>query len=123
MRKLALDDEILLIDVLTETKLCQSRGEAKKLIQQGGVSIEEEKVSDLSYKFNREILKDGKWVDIDLYNSDEVHNFKKYMQDNYNIIISIHETRHPSKLTKVIWFIEDSIKVLKETIEEILPYI
>ena len=52
-------DEISLIDVLVETKLCQSRGEAKKLIQQGGVSIEEEKVSDLGYKFNREVLKDG----------------------------------------------------------------
>ena len=38
-------EEILLIDVLVETKLCASRGEAKKLIQQGGVSVEEEKVT------------------------------------------------------------------------------
>jgi tyrosyl-tRNA synthetase len=52
-------DEILLIDVLVETKLCASRGEAKKLIQQGGVSVEEEKVSDLGYKFTKEALKDG----------------------------------------------------------------
>ncbi len=52
-------DEILLIDVLVETKLCASRGEAKKLIQQGGVSVEEEKVSDLGFKFTREGLKDG----------------------------------------------------------------
>ena len=52
-------DEILLIDVLVETKLCASRGEAKKLIQQGGVSVEEEKVNDLGYKFSRESLKDG----------------------------------------------------------------
>ena len=52
-------DEISLIDVLVETKLCASRGEAKKLIQQGGVSVEEEKISDLGYKFNREALKDG----------------------------------------------------------------
>ena len=50
-------DEISLIDVLIETKLCQSRGEAKKLIQQGGVSVEEEKISDLGYKFTRETLK------------------------------------------------------------------
>ena len=40
-------DEISLIDVLVETKLCTSRGEAKKLIQQGGVSVEEEKITDL----------------------------------------------------------------------------
>ena len=52
-------DEILLIDVLVETKLCASRGEAKKLIQQGGVSVEEEKVNDLGYKFTRDALKDG----------------------------------------------------------------
>ena len=52
-------DEILLIDVLVETKLCASRGEAKKLIQQGGVSVEEEKVNDLGYKFTRDELKDG----------------------------------------------------------------
>ena len=52
-------DEILLIDVLVETKLCASRGEAKKLIQQGGVSVEEEKISDLGYKFTKEALKDG----------------------------------------------------------------
>ncbi|MBR6722086.1 tyrosine--tRNA ligase [bacterium] len=52
-------DEILLIDVLVETKLCASRGEAKKLIQQGGVSVEEEKVNNLGYKFTRDALKDG----------------------------------------------------------------
>ena len=52
-------DEILLIDVLVETKLCASRGEAKKLIQQGGVSVEEAKVNDLGYKFSRDALKNG----------------------------------------------------------------
>ena len=52
-------DEILLIDVLVETKLCASRGEAKKLIQQGGVSVEEEKVNDLGYNFTRDALKNG----------------------------------------------------------------
>ena len=52
-------DEILLIDVLVDTKLCASRGEAKKLIQQGGVSVEEEKVADMGYRFNRSALKDG----------------------------------------------------------------
>ncbi len=58
--KLTFDgDEISLIDVLVETKLCASRGEAKKLIQQGGVSADEEKVSDLGYKFSREALKGG----------------------------------------------------------------
>ena len=52
-------DSILLIDVLVETKLCASRGEAKKLIQQGGVSVEEEKINDLGYKLTIDKLKDG----------------------------------------------------------------
>lgn len=52
-------DGILLIDVLVETKLCASRGEAKKLIQQGGVSVEEEKISDLGYRITIDKLKDG----------------------------------------------------------------
>ena len=52
-------DGILLIDALVETKLCASRGEAKKLIQQGGVSVEEEKINDLGYKLIVDKLKDG----------------------------------------------------------------
>ena len=52
-------EEIALIDVLVDTKLCASRGEAKKLIQQGGISVEEEKISDLGYKFKREALTSG----------------------------------------------------------------
>ena len=52
-------DGILLIDALVETKLCASRGEAKKLIQQGGVSVEEQKISDLGYKLAVDALTDG----------------------------------------------------------------
>ena len=58
--KLSFEGEaILLIDALVETKLCASRGEAKKLIQQGGVSVEEEKINDLGYKLTVDKLKDG----------------------------------------------------------------
>ncbi len=52
-------DEISLIDVLTETSLCASRGEAKKLIQQGGVALDEVKINDLGYKLTRESLQNG----------------------------------------------------------------
>jgi tyrosyl-tRNA synthetase len=52
-------DDISLIDVLVETNLCASRGEAKKLIQQGGVSVEEEKVNDLGYRFSKAVLENG----------------------------------------------------------------
>ena len=52
-------EEISLIDVLVDTKLCASRGEAKKLIQQGGVSVEEEKITDLGFRFSRTKLISG----------------------------------------------------------------
>ena len=58
--KLTLDGEdISIIDVLVETKLCASRGEAKKLIQQGGVSIEEQKITDLALRLTKDELTTG----------------------------------------------------------------
>ena len=58
--KLTLDGEdISIIDVLVETKLCSSRGEAKKLIQQGGVSIEEQKITDLGLRLTKDELTSG----------------------------------------------------------------
>ena len=52
-------DDISLIDVLVETNLCASRGEAKKLIQQGGVSVDEEKINDLGFRFSKMALENG----------------------------------------------------------------
>ena len=52
-------EEISIIDVLVECKLCASRGEAKKLIQQGGVSVEDEKITALDYKLTKSTLKNG----------------------------------------------------------------
>ena len=52
-------EDISIIDVLVECKLCASRGEAKKLIQQGGVSVEDEKITALDYKLTKTTLKNG----------------------------------------------------------------
>lgn len=58
--KLNLDgDEILMLDVLVECKLCASKGEAKRLIQQGGVSVEDEKITALDYKLTKQQLEKG----------------------------------------------------------------
>ena len=53
------DDYISILDALVECKLCSSKGEAKRLIQQGGISIQEEKISTLDYKLSKENLKNG----------------------------------------------------------------
>ena len=38
---------ISVADLLVKTKLAPSKGEAKRLIQQGGISVDDEKVSDI----------------------------------------------------------------------------
>ncbi len=38
-----------LIDALTKAGLCPSRGEARRLIQQGGVSVDDAKITDVAY--------------------------------------------------------------------------
>ena len=53
------EESILLIDILVDTNLCASRGEAKKLIQQGGVAVEENKITDIGYKLTKEALLNG----------------------------------------------------------------
>ena len=57
------DDSIKIIDLLALTKLADSKGIARRLIEQGGVSIDGEKVEDINYivDFKSEIiLKVGK---------------------------------------------------------------
>ncbi len=52
-------DEISLVEILIECKLCSSKGEAKRLIQQGGVSVDEEKINSFDYKISKEALSKG----------------------------------------------------------------
>lgn len=53
-----------ILDLLVELNFVQSKGEAKRLIQGGGVKIDGEKISDISYSINFEkeslILQSGK---------------------------------------------------------------
>ena len=49
----------LLLDILAETKVVPSKSEGRRLIQQGGISINGEKVTDLSRTLNESDIKDG----------------------------------------------------------------
>ena len=53
------DGEIGLLDLLTVTKLCPSKGEARRLVQQGGVSINDEKVTDPFARLQKADFTDG----------------------------------------------------------------
>ncbi len=52
-------DEIGVLDALVLAKLAQSKGEARRLIQQGGISANGEKIADVNAVFKAEQLKDG----------------------------------------------------------------
>jgi tyrosyl-tRNA synthetase len=63
------DGEIGILNLLTACGLAASRGEARRLVQQGGVSVNDEKITDIDRKFGCElfqgdgaIIKKGKKV-------------------------------------------------------------
>ena len=53
------DDAIELPALLVRAELCQSRGDARRNIQQGGVTVDGEKITDIGRKFTAEELKKG----------------------------------------------------------------
>lgn len=63
------DGQIGLLDLMVKTKLCPSKGEARRLVQQGGVSVDDVKISDANKLLTPEdfekgfvIIKKGKKV-------------------------------------------------------------
>ncbi|MBE6685619.1 MAG: tyrosine--tRNA ligase [Ruminococcaceae bacterium] len=46
------DNKITVIDMLLVSKLCPSKGEARRLIQQGGISVGDEKVTDFAREYS-----------------------------------------------------------------------
>ena len=52
------DGELDIISVLVKAGLCDSRGDGRRNIQQGGVSVADEKVTDISTKYTLDDFKD-----------------------------------------------------------------
>ena len=52
-------DSIGIIDLMISCSLAASRGEARRLIQQGGVQVDGEKVSDIDFQVTRAQLEQG----------------------------------------------------------------
>ncbi len=53
------DGEIAILDIMQKAGLIPSKGEGRRLVQQGGVSVDDEKVTDISLKFTKEQLEKG----------------------------------------------------------------
>lgn len=66
---MALDaDDFGLLDVMQKARLIGSKGEGRRLIEQGGVSVDDQKVTDVAYRLTKEqiaagvVIKKGKKV-------------------------------------------------------------
>ena len=44
--ELFVDDKIQVADIIVAAEIAKSKGEARRLIQQGGISVDDEKVTD-----------------------------------------------------------------------------
>jgi len=57
-----LEAGIPILDALTLTKLCPSKSEARRLVQQGGISINNEKVTSIDHNLQPSDLQEGKII-------------------------------------------------------------
>ena len=53
------DGEIGILDMMVKASLAASKGEARRLVTQGGVSLDDEKITDPQYRVTAESLKKG----------------------------------------------------------------
>ncbi len=54
-----IDGEISVLDLLAKTKLVPSKGEARRLIDQGGISVDDEKVTSVTAKISQSAFEKG----------------------------------------------------------------
>lgn len=59
-QEISLEEESMgLLNLLTQAGLTKSNGEARRLVQQGGVSIDDEKITDIGYEVSKARLQEG----------------------------------------------------------------
>ena len=51
--------DISILDAIVLTGIAPSKGQAKTLIAQGGISLNDKKVEEISYRLNNEDFKEG----------------------------------------------------------------
>lgn len=59
LSKAELGEGISILDLLVKTKLCSSKGESRKMIDNGGISLQGEKVSDVNLVIKEAEFEDG----------------------------------------------------------------
>ncbi|MBP8968436.1 MAG: tyrosine--tRNA ligase [Lachnospiraceae bacterium] len=56
------DGKIDILGILVKAGLCPTRNEARRAVEQGGVTVDDEKITDIKTLYSAEDLKDGKLV-------------------------------------------------------------
>lgn len=56
------NDNITLIDILVESKTVSSKSQARTLIEQGGISINDEKITDTKYILKKSEFEDNFFI-------------------------------------------------------------
>ena len=56
------DGKIDILGILVKAGLCPTRNEARRAVEQGGVTVDDEKVTDIKTLYSAEDLKDGKLI-------------------------------------------------------------
>ena len=59
-----------ILDILVETKICASKGEARRLVDGGGISINDVKIDSQGYALSADIIKSGSFI---LHKGKKVH--------------------------------------------------
>ena len=59
MPKLQVEENTSILDAIVGTQMATSKGQAKTLIAQGGISLNDEKISDITYKLSEKDFKEG----------------------------------------------------------------
>jgi len=54
-----IEENISIIDAIIKAGIAPSKGQARKLIEQGGISLNDNKISDTTYTLTAEDLKNG----------------------------------------------------------------
>ena len=69
MPKIQVEENMSILDAIVKAQMATSKGQAKTLISQGGITLNDEKVTDIAYKLSEKdfeqgyaILKKGKKV-------------------------------------------------------------
>ena len=103
------DGELDIISVLVKAGLCDSRGDGRRNIQQGGVSVADEKVTDISTKYTLDDFK-GDVAELSLEQMSEVNGVKVLL-----LILERYYMRNGSMAVSTVQII-DSGEVQQATI-------